>query len=508
MARRISTSKRRSLAAQVMQIPATQPDQFRQLSKILSQDQIEDIHERSLSFLENYGLKVLSKKAQKILKAAGADVDDNTDMVRYDRGLVTKMLSTVPPKFTWYARNPNRNLEIGGNKTAFMAIASAPNASDILNGRRPGTQEDFQNLVRLSHSLNTVSAFGGYPVEPVDLPASTRHLDCVYDFLTLSDKPFRIYALGASRILDGIEMSRIALNLSEEELLETPCVISNININSPLLIDEPMLDGLIEMSSRNQPVIITPFTLAGAMAPISIAGALLQQNIEALAGVIMTQAVRPGAPVIYGCFTSNVDMKSGAPAFGTPEYLRAALAGGQLARFYGIPYRSSNANASNIVDAQATYESLFSLQGALGGGAHIVQHALGWLEGGLTASFEKMVLDAELLQSLITAQAPIDTSEEEFAIEAMREVGPGGHYFGSQHTMERYENAFYSPLLSDWRNFGAWEEAGSPSALTRASKISQKLINDYQPPEIDPAIKEELRNFIIRRKKEGGAIDG
>ncbi|MDX1711720.1 MAG: trimethylamine methyltransferase family protein, partial [Rhodovibrionaceae bacterium] len=282
---------------------------------------------------------------------------------------------------------------------------------------------------------------------------------------------------------------------------------TNVNVNSPLRLDGPMAEGLIEMSALNQAVIVTPFTLAGAMAPVSLAGALLQQNVEALAGIALTQAVRPGSPVVYGCFTSNVDMKSGAPAFGTPEYLRAALAAGQLARRYRLPYRSSNANAANAVDAQAAYESLFSLMGALQGGANVVQHALGWLEGGLTASFEKMVLDAEMLQCLVAAERPIDTGEAEFALDAIREVGPGGHFFGAAHTMERYERAFYQPLLSDWRNFEAWREAGAEDAFAGAARIVRDLLRAYEPPPLDSAIAEELDAFIARRKEQGGVSE-
>ena len=484
----------------------TQP-QFGETVSILSDDQIEDIHQRTLSFLETDGIEVLSSKIHQILIAAGAEVNASTNNVRFDRALVESMIAKAPSRFTLHARNPANSIEIGGNSLSFMAVSSAPNYSDLEGGKRPGNYEDFRTLVKLSQSLNAVHAFGGYPVEPADLPVPTRHLDCINDFINLTDKPYRLYALGATRINDGLEMTRIALGLSEEEFEQTPCTITNVNINSPLRIDTPMLDGLYEMSIRNQPVIITPFTLAGAMAPITLAGALLQQNIEALAGIVITQAVRVGAPVVYGCFTSNVDMKSGAPAFGTPEYVRAAHAGGQLARFYNLPYRSSNANASNVLDAQSAYESLFSLHGAIGGGANIVQHALGWLEGGLTASPEKMILDAELVYSYVESLKPIDTSEDEFGIDAMREVGPGGHFFGTGHTMARYKTAFYEPMLSDWRNYGAWQDAGAPDAFVRANKIARQILTEYSAPSLDIVIKEGLDEFIEKRKKEGGATD-
>jgi trimethylamine--corrinoid protein Co-methyltransferase len=259
------------------------------------------------------------------------------------------------------------------------------------------------------------------------------------------------------------------------------------------------------MARHNQVVVLTPFTLAGAMSPVTLAGALAQQNAEALAGLAFAQIVNPGAPVVYGGFTSNVDMKSGAPAFGTPEYSRAALVGGQLARRYGLPYRSSNANASNVVDAQAAYESEMSLWGAVMGHANLVKHAAGWLEGGLCASFEKVVLDAELLQMMAEFLKPIEVSEATLGLDAIAEVGPGGHFFGAAHTMARYETAFYAPILSDWRNFETWEEAGAETATHRANRLYKKLLAEYQPPPLDPGIREELAAFVARRKEEGGA---
>ncbi|MDA8747004.1 trimethylamine methyltransferase family protein [Litoreibacter sp.] len=500
-------NNRRAMCSSIKQGEQEQMTLRTERVRILSDDQVCDIHDRTMQFLEESGMKVQSIRARQILRDVGAQVDDANEMVRIDRGSLENLLSTAPASFVLHSRNSERSLEIGGDKTVFMSVASAPNVSDLKGGRRPGSYVDFQNMVRLSHELNVVNAFGGNPVEPTDLPVTTRHLDCNFDFLTLSDKPFRLYAIGATRIEDGLEMNRIAQGLSNDDLETRAVAITNVNINSPLLIDEAMLDGLIAMSSRNQPVIITPFTLAGAMAPVSMAGAILQQNIEAVMGIAITQAVRPGAPVLYGCFTSNVDMKSGAPAFGTPENVRAIAAGGQMARHYNVPFRASNANASNAMDAQAAYESLFSLQAAVGGHANLIQHAVGWLEGGLTASFEKMVLDAELIQSLMLSHAPIDTSEAEYGLEAMRDVGPGGHFFGTQHTLDRYEKAFYAPILSDWRNFGAWTEAGAPDAFTRAAKISDDLLKAYTKPAMEPAIYEELQAFVARRKEEGGATD-
>jgi trimethylamine---corrinoid protein Co-methyltransferase len=278
-----------------------------------------------------------------------------------------------------------------------------------------------------------------------------------------------------------------------------------VNANSPLQYDRPMLWGMIEMARAGQSVIVTPFTLAGAMAPVTVAGALAQQNAEALAGIAFIQMVSPGAPVMYGGFTSNVDMRSGAPAFGTPEYAKAVLVGGQLARRYGFPYRSSNVNASNHPDAQAVWESEMSIWACVLGHANLVKHALGWLEGGLCTSFEKIVLDAEMLQHMAAFLEPLAVDEETLGLDAIEEVGPGGHFFGAAHTLARYESAFYAPMLSDWRNFQTWSEDGAVDATRRANRVWKQLLSDYRQPALDPAIDEELSAFVERRKAEGGA---
>ncbi|MGE3833129.1 MAG: trimethylamine methyltransferase family protein, partial [Parvibaculaceae bacterium] len=277
-----------------------------------------------------------------------------------------------------------------------------------------------------------------------------------------------------------------------------------VNTNSPLKLDSPMSNGIIQMAKRGQMVCVTPFTLAGAMAPVTIAGALAQQNAEALAGVALAQLVRPGAPVVYGGFTSNVDMKSGAPAFGTPEYMKACIVGGQLARRYGLPYRTSGTNAANAVDAQAAYESVFSLWGAIMGGGNQIIHAAGWMEGGLVASYEKYALDIDLLQMVEEFLKPLEVSEDALAIDAMREVGPGGHFFGASHTLARYTDAFYAPLISDWRNFQQWQSAGSPQASQKANTLWKQALAEYAPPPLDPAIAEAVGAFIARRIEEGG----
>jgi trimethylamine--corrinoid protein Co-methyltransferase len=258
------------------------------------------------------------------------------------------------------------------------------------------------------------------------------------------------------------------------------------------------------MSARNQVIVMTPFTLAGAMAPVTLAGALAEQNAEALAGMVLTQVVRPGSPVVYGGFTSNVDMQSGAPAFGTPEYMRTAMVGGQLARRYGVPYRSSNVSAANAVDAQAAYESVFSLWGAIMGGVNLLMHGAGWMEGGLHAGYEKMIIDAELLGMVEAFLDPVVVDEDTLALDAMREVGPGGHFFGAAHTQSRFRTAFHKPMISDWRNYETWQEAGSPEAPAKANSIWKELLNAYEAPPFDEARREELLAFVDRRKAEGG----
>ena len=341
-------------------------------------------------------------------------------------------------------------------------------------------------------------------MEPVDIHPSIRHLKAESAVIKLSDKVVYGYSLGRERIRDSIEMARIARGIDYDQLRREPSIFTTVNANSPLQYDRPMLLGIIEMARLGQPVVITPFTLAGAMAPVTIAGALVQQNAEALAGIAFLQAVNPGAPAIYGGFTSNVDMKSGAPAFGTPEYAKSVLIGGQLARRYGVPYRSSNTNASNTADVQSAYESQMSIWPCLLGHCNMMKHALGWLEGGLSASFEKVIIDAEMLQMMAEFLVPVRVDEDELALDAMREVGPGGHYFGCAHTMARYENAFYAPILSDWRNFETWSEDGSVDATRRAHAIYERLLREFEPPPLDPAVEEELDAFVERRIGEGG----
>lgn len=473
-------------------------------TEIVSADELESIHLASLRVLKEIGIEVLHDGARDIMKEAGADVKAGFQLVRFDPDLILNAIQSCPPEYTLHARNPAHNLVFGGNNMCFSQMASAPNCSDTDNGRRPGNRDDFRKLLKLCQMHNILHLVGGYPVEPVDIHASIRHLECLRDMSLLTDKLYVCYSLGQQRNLDAFEIARIARGVSMDRFRDEPSLITIINTNSPLKLDVPMLEGILQMALHGQVSVITPFTLAGAMAPVTIAGAVVQQNAEALAGLAFSQMVRKGAPVAYGGFTSNVDMKSGAPAFGTPEYMKAQLLGGQLARRYKIPYRSSNVCAANTIDAQAAYESVFSLWGCVQSGVNFVKHGAGWLEGGLTCSYEKVILDIDLLQMVAEFMTPLDLSEAALGIDAMRDVGPGGHFFGTEHTQSRYKKAFYPPVLSDWRNFETWAEAGSPTAIEKANRVWKDRLATYENPAIDPAIEEELNDFVDRRIAEGG----
>ncbi len=471
----------------------------------IDQDGIAAIHDAAMRVLEEIGIDFLNEEARSVLREAGCTVRTGSDTVRMDRDFVMEKVELAPAQFDITPRNEARTITIGGGHIAFTNVASPPNVMDLDNGRRSGTRATYQDLVRLSQYFNCIHMVGGYPVEPLDIHPAVRHLDCVHDKLTLCDKVTHAYSLGRERVEDVMEMVRIAGGLSHEAFEAKPRMYTNINSTSPLKHDAPMLDGAMRMARRGQVVVVTPFTLAGAMAPITLAGALAQQTAEALAAIALVQCVRPGAPVVYGSFTSNVDMRSGAPAFGTPEYMRATQISGQLARFYGLPMRASNACAANPPDAQAAWESAFSLWACATGGANIVFHGAGWLEGGLCASFEKFIIDCEMLQNVISYMTPIATTEDDLAVEAIREVGPHNHFFGASHTQSRYRDAFYEPFLSDWRNNEAWREAGAVETPERANRIWKAILREFEPPPMDEAIREELAAFVDRRKREGGA---
>jgi trimethylamine---corrinoid protein Co-methyltransferase len=486
------------------QRPWAQPRMRYAPTEVISADEVESIHVASLRVLSEIGMDFLDADAREVLKAAGAQTDPDTQRVRFDPDMVTETIKTAPSSFTLHARNPERDVQLGGDWMAFGTVGSPPNVADLDRGRRTGNREDYQNLLRLAQLLNAIHFLSGYPVEPVDVHHGVRHLHATHDALTLMDKAIHCYSLGRQRNIDCLEMVRIARGVDDATIDREPSIFTVVNSSSPLRLDAPMLQGIMEFARRGQVVCITPFTLAGAMAPVTLAGALSEQNAEALAGMVLTQVVRPGAPVIYGGFTSNVDMQSGAPAFGTPEYMRTAMIGGQLARRYGVPYRSSNVSAANALDAQAAYESVFSLWGAIMGGVNLLMHGAGWMEGGLHASYEKMILDAELLGMVEAFLDPVVVDQDTLGFDAIEGVGPGGHFFGAEHTQSRYKTAFHKPMLSDWRNYETWEEAGSPELPSKANRIWKELLASYEPPPMDPAVAEELQAFVDRRVAEGG----
>ena len=472
----------------------------------LDEEGVQAIHEGAMTILEEIGVEFLNDEALEIFREAGATVDGTN--VRLDRAWVMEMVGKVPETFTLTPRNPDRVLTIGGDKLVFGNVSSPPNYYDMELGRKvPGTREQCRTLLKLTQHFNCIHFAGGYPVEPVDVHASVRHLDVLFDKLTLTDKVMHAYSLGKERVEDVMEMVKIAGGLSEEEFQASPRMYTNINSTSPLKHDQPMIDGCLRCVRRGQAVVVSPFTLAGAMAPVTMAGAVTLSIAEGLSAIALFQYVAPGAPCVLGTFTSNVDMKSGAPAFGTPEYMRATQMTGQMARFYGLPLRSSGVCAANVPDGQAMWETSNSLWAAVQSGTHMVYHAAGWLEGGLIASPEKFVMDCEVLQMIQRYMEPevVGTGPGDIALDAIREVGSSGHYFGIDHTQERYETAFYQPFVSDWRNFEAFEQQGGIWTAERAHHLFKEIIANFEEPVLDIAKREELEAFVAKRKEEGGA---
>jgi len=477
-------------------------NRFRPL-EALDDEQLEFIHDVSLRIVEEQGIEIIGDMALDLFRNAGAEVD-NRGVVRVDRGLLLETVAQAPSSFDVVPRNAEQILPVGGDVINFGLVSGTPNVHDNINGRRAGNFEDYRKLISFGQYFNVLTFFGNQATAPTDLPANSRHLDTTFVNLTLSDKAFFATGIGAGRARDAIEMSAIARGLGMEEMKTNPSVMTNVNVNSPRKLDDSMAYGAMQMALFGQPVTVTPFTLMGAMTPATMAGALAQQNAEALVGIALLQLTRPGTPCVYGGFTSNVDMRSGSPAFGTPENSLANIAGGQLARRYNLPYRSSACNASNAVDAQATYETLMALWSSVMGHGNLIYHTAGWLEGGLVASFEKLLIDCEMLQHMSKMLEPLKIDLDEVGLEAMEEVGPGGHFFGCAHTMERYKTAFYEPFVSDWQNSESWVAAGSKDATQRATELWPKILEEFEPPPIDPAVREALEAYVARRKEQLG----
>jgi trimethylamine--corrinoid protein Co-methyltransferase len=411
------------------------------------------------------------------------------------------LVRRAPATFTWRARNPERHLAIGGNALTFAPQGGMAYVSDLDRGRRTGTLDDYADLVRLNQSIHVLHYTGDQLIAPAEVPASLRHLHRLRLAITLSDKALMEAAHGRVITADNVALARLVFGSLEG----APVIGGVINASSPLRYDARMLGGLITYAQAGQVTIVTPFILAGAMSPISIAAALAQQNAEALAGIALTQLVRPGAPVIYGGFTTNVDMKSGGPAFGTPEGAWALLVGAQLARRYGLPYRGSGSlNTAKLPDAQAAYETLWTLWPAILGHTNFIMHAVGWLEAGLTVSYEKLIIDAENLAMFAHFLEGFAIDDETLALDMIAEVGPGGHHFGTAHTQARFSTEFYESFVSERLGYETWLAAGAQDAARRANALWKEVLGHaaLQPPPLDPALKEAVEDYVARRERE------
>ncbi len=468
----------------------------------LSAEQLRQIDDASLRILEEIGIDFLDDEALDLWAAAGAEVDRASQHVCVDRGLVRELVGRAPGQFTLRARNPQRSLTLGGNAINFATVGGAPFYSDLEKGRRPGTLADFRQMVKLAQQCGPIHVVEGLLLEPQDVPVPVRHLEKALAQFTLSDKAMTAAAHGRSVAADYVAMANIVYG---EESVNTggPVFATIVNANSPLRFDERMLGGLIGYARLGQATVITPFILAGAMSPVTLAAAIAQQNAEALAGIALTQLVRPGAPVVYGGFTTNIDMQTGSPAFGTPEGALALLCGGQLARHYGVPFRGSGGlNNAKSVDAQASYETQMSLWPAVMAHANLILHSAGWLEAGLVCSLEKFIIDVEGLAVMQRMLEGVVIDEDTLALPFIAEVGPGGHHLGTAHTLARYRSEFYMPIVSDRQNYDKWREDGSRDAARRAHDVAGQLLAAYEPPPLDPTVAEALVDFVARRRQE------
>jgi trimethylamine--corrinoid protein Co-methyltransferase len=501
--RRRGRSARRARPAETTHHYRRLLNPFRPLT-VLSDDETVQIHEAALEVLANSGIRVLLPEARRRLEQTGAVVDESDLMVRFDPEMVTAALATAPAVYDVVPTAPDRSVTFGGTSVVMSPAGGPPHATDLERGRRNGTLDDFQDFVRLTQHFDVLHTTNPI-VEPQDVALEVRHLETTRAQMLLSDKIPFIYSRGRARVTDSLEIVRIANRVDHDEFTSIPRCFTVINTNSPRQLDVSMCLGLIQFAEMNQVAIITPFTLAGAMAPVTLAGALTLQHAEALAAIALSQTARPGAPVVYGAFTSNVDMRSGSPAFGTPEAVKAAYASGQLARHIGLPWRSSAVSTSNTPDAQAGYETMMNMMGAALAGANVIIHAAGWMESGLAASLEKFILDTEMVQMWAETFRPLEVSEAEIGLGAIEEVEPGGHFFGVEHTLDRFHRAFYEPIVFSRQNFEQWTEAGALSAAQRATPIWKRILDQFEPPSVDDAIHAEIDDFVARREAEGGA---
>lgn len=472
---------------------------------VFSEDQIGNMHDSALTLLEDFGIRVLLPEARKIYKAGGARVDEDTEMVYVGRDMVEAALASAPKSIQCRAGNRSRDVVLELGSLAFQPGAAAPHATDLVRGRRPGSARDFTEYAQIQERYDVLQMLSP-SIEPQDVATHVRHYFTTEVQMAYSEKfPFS-FARGTPQTMDNFEMYRDFRGVSDDEFKANPHCYTIINTNSPRTLDIPMAQGLIDFARHGQLSIVTPFTLMGAMAPITVAGAITLSHAEALVGITLTQLVNPGAPACYGTFTSNVDMKSGSPAFGTPGHFQASIAAGQMARLTGLPWRCAAGSASNINDVQAANENQFGLWGCLMAGASVIIHAAGWLEGGLTVSYEKLICDIEVLNMVAELCAGSEAGSDEIGLDnAFPHVDPSGHFFAAPQTMERYSTEFYEPIVHEYPNFGLWTERGSQDANTRATKVWQDIVAADVRPDIDQDRLAALQQFIEKRTAEGGA---
>ena len=470
------------------------------LYEIISDEGLTIIEDNADTILEEIGIDFRYEPALKLFKQAGASIDG--ERVRFPRGMCREIIqASAPSMFEQKARNTARNVMIGGNHTVFAPVYGPPFVRDLDGGRRYAVLEDFQNFVKLAYMLPSLHHSGGTVCEPTDVPVNKRHFDMVYAHMKYSDKPFMGSVTHPDRAQDTVDMCKILFG--EDYVEQNTVVINLINANSPMVFDETMLGASEVYARNNQASIVSPFILAGAMSPVTAAGTLAQILAEAMAGMTFTQLVRPGSPVVFGTFASSMSMQSGAPTFGTPEPAIVLNGAASLARRLGVPFRSGGSLCgSKVPDAQAAYESAQTIMPSITAGVNFVLHAAGWLEGGLASSYEKLIMDADQLGMMQVYANGIDLSENGQALSAVREVGPGAHFLGCDHTQNNFKDAFYRSNIADNNSFEQWEMEGSKDAVMRANSIWKQMLKDYQAPEIDPAIDEALLAFIAKRKGE------
>ncbi len=466
--------------------------------EILSDEALEIIEANAEIILEDVGVNFVNNPtALALWKEAGADVQ--SERVHIPRGLARKLCATAPSRITQHARNPEKTVEIGGKSLVCAPVYGPPFVRDLAGGRRYATLADFQKFVKLGYMSKWLHHSGGTVCEPTDIAVNKRHLDMLLAHMTLSDKPFMGSVTEPSRAQDSVEMCEI---LFGKEFVQNNTVMTSlININSPMTFDDVMMGALEVYAKNNQACVVSPFIVGGAMAPVSVAGTLTQVLAEVLAGISYSQLIRPGAPVIFGTFVTSIDMNSGAPTFGTPEASQILYGAGQLARRLGLPYRSGGGLCgSKLPDSQAAYESSNTLQAALMGGVNFMLHSCGWLEGGLVSSFEKFVMDADQLGVLHHLANGVQIDENALALGAIREVGPGGHYLGCDHTQANFKSAFWHTEVLDYKPFETWQEEGARDTTTLAAERIEKLMNNYQKPTIDFVVEEALNEYVYVKK--------